>query len=188
MRGLPQKQNARRADKIRLCGHLRRYKKIVKKTYIIYTEIMKYVNNHEKLGDVFKISNRSYVNSLISDFILDCNKYSELMSDLEDEKKLGSESLRNIFTSIEFLNANPVKKSMFKLKPKNMTNPNSLKTHLIIENDRKIILKKDEILKYFNEIDKTLDFEFKEIVEEKALGRPVCDRPGDQENRREQTC
>ena len=28
-------QNARRADKIRLCGHLRRYKKIVKKTYII---------------------------------------------------------------------------------------------------------------------------------------------------------
>ena len=36
MRGLPQKQNARRADKIRLCGHLRRYKKIVKKTYIIF--------------------------------------------------------------------------------------------------------------------------------------------------------
>ena len=35
MRGLPQKQNARRADKIRLCGHLRRYKKIVKKIYII---------------------------------------------------------------------------------------------------------------------------------------------------------
>lgn len=32
---LPQKQNARRADKIRLYGHLRRYKKIVKKTYII---------------------------------------------------------------------------------------------------------------------------------------------------------
>ena len=37
MRGLPQKQNARRADKIRLCGHLGRYKKIVKKTYIIST-------------------------------------------------------------------------------------------------------------------------------------------------------
>ena len=39
MRGLPQKQNARRADKIRLCGHLRRYKKIVKKTYIIYQKL-----------------------------------------------------------------------------------------------------------------------------------------------------
>ena len=39
MRGLPQKQNARRADKIRLCGHLRRYKKIVKKTYIIYIKV-----------------------------------------------------------------------------------------------------------------------------------------------------
>ena len=31
-----EKRNARKADKIRLCGHLRRYKKIVKKTYIIY--------------------------------------------------------------------------------------------------------------------------------------------------------
>ena len=40
MWGLPQKQNARRADKIRLCGHLRRYKKIVKKIYIIYIEIL----------------------------------------------------------------------------------------------------------------------------------------------------
>ena len=39
MRGLPQKQNARRAYKIRLCGHLRRYKKIVKKTYIIFTNL-----------------------------------------------------------------------------------------------------------------------------------------------------
>ena len=33
-------QNARRAHKIRLCGHLRRYKKIVKKTYIILKEII----------------------------------------------------------------------------------------------------------------------------------------------------
>ena len=40
MRGLPQKQNARRADKIRLCGHLRRYKKIVKKAYIIYYKFL----------------------------------------------------------------------------------------------------------------------------------------------------
>lgn len=40
MRGLPQKQNARRAYKIRLCGHLRRYKKIVKKTYIIYMKLI----------------------------------------------------------------------------------------------------------------------------------------------------
>ena len=37
-------QNARRAYKIRLCGHLRRYKKIVKKTYIIY-------HNHHNYQD-----------------------------------------------------------------------------------------------------------------------------------------
>lgn len=34
-------QNARRAHKIRLCGHLRRYKKIVKKTYIISANFLK---------------------------------------------------------------------------------------------------------------------------------------------------
>ena len=51
MRGLPQKQNARRADKIRLCGHLRRYKKIVKKTYIILENCY---NNDVSLKDAGK--------------------------------------------------------------------------------------------------------------------------------------
>ena len=52
MRGLPQKQNARRAYKIRLCGHLRRYKKIVKKTYIIYSKF--YLNLQIDLTDFEK--------------------------------------------------------------------------------------------------------------------------------------
>ena len=56
MRGLPQKQNARRAYKIRLCGHLRRYKKIVKKTYIIYFNYKK-----EFYGKMFKDSEIAFV-------------------------------------------------------------------------------------------------------------------------------
>ena len=56
MRGLPQKQNARRAYKIRLCGHLRRYKKIVKKTYIIYQkdilELVDIITRHSWISDV----------------------------------------------------------------------------------------------------------------------------------------
>ena len=63
----------------------------------IYTEIMKYVNDHEQLGNVFKISNRSYVNLLINEFISNCNKYSELISDLEDEKKLGDEGTKYFY-------------------------------------------------------------------------------------------
>ena len=62
MWGLPQKQNARRADKIRLCGHLRRYKKIVKKTYIIWLNSYVYpqeaydyiVSLNEKCGSYIK--------------------------------------------------------------------------------------------------------------------------------------
>ena len=53
MRGLPQKQNARRADKIRLCGHLGRYKKIVKKTYIIYAKILRIAWKGENNGRIF---------------------------------------------------------------------------------------------------------------------------------------
>lgn len=57
MRGLPQKQNARRADKIRLCGHLGRYKKIVKKTYIISFQI---------LSEIFKIGVPTLVFQLLT--------------------------------------------------------------------------------------------------------------------------
>ena len=52
MWGLPQKQNARRADKIRLCGHLRRYKKIVKKTYIILEKYYKDLLKSLDLPDI----------------------------------------------------------------------------------------------------------------------------------------
>ena len=56
MWGLPQKQNARRADKIRLCGHLRRYKKIVKKTYIICNKFDLNKENSNGLG-LYIVSN-----------------------------------------------------------------------------------------------------------------------------------
>ena len=76
MRGLPQKQNARRADKIRLCGHLRRYKKIVKKIYIIYmtNDISFGGNNFElyfeeddfdKFADKLKECDIEYVHPII---------------------------------------------------------------------------------------------------------------------------
>ena len=62
MRGLPQKQNARRADKIRLCGHLGRYKKIVKKTYIIYIQIL--MNLILKSSEAFVIIFTKLINVL----------------------------------------------------------------------------------------------------------------------------
>ena len=57
MWGLPQKQNARRAYKIRICGHLRRYKKIVKKTYMIYDIIFPIVSEHKKWTEPIKTDN-----------------------------------------------------------------------------------------------------------------------------------
>ena len=71
MRGLPQKQNARRADKIRLCGHLRRYKKIVKKTYIILYKayidfIIQIIPKHHVIGDETGDSQNCTISSLIN--------------------------------------------------------------------------------------------------------------------------
>ena len=63
MRGLPQKQNARRADKIRLCGHLGRYKKIVKKTYIIYVKFYKSTKKASKYKAVKTKTSNSYINT-----------------------------------------------------------------------------------------------------------------------------
>ena len=64
MWGLPQKKNARRAYKIRLCGHLRRYKKIVKKTYII---LLKYL---EETLNENRIKKKYVIYSMIAIFVI----------------------------------------------------------------------------------------------------------------------
>ena len=64
-------QNARRAHKIRLCGHLRRYKKIVKKTYIIYGNFsITYINEEwEEKKRRLSIISQFYMNSNMRDCI-----------------------------------------------------------------------------------------------------------------------
>ena len=64
MRGLPQKQNARRAYKIRLCGHLRRYKKIVKKTYIIYKNFTILIYKISKIQKLFYLKAKAIVSNI----------------------------------------------------------------------------------------------------------------------------
>ena len=61
-------QNARRAHKIRLCGHLRRYKKIVKKTYIIY-------NKYTQLYS-FDVSQDTYENNEVEKSMRICKRKS----------------------------------------------------------------------------------------------------------------
>ena len=87
MWGLPQKQNARRAYKIRLCGHLRRYKKIVKKTYIIFKnniislsrEIVKLINQGIKVHQESKFTNDSKSNmctNIVNKYIREKYQYN----------------------------------------------------------------------------------------------------------------
>ena len=86
MWGLPQKQNARRADKIRLCGHLRRYKKIVKKTYIIYTKFLYYwLNSFSFINQVkIDVGGTAY-NALTIDML---KNYLIPLPPLEEQKRI----------------------------------------------------------------------------------------------------
>ena len=71
MRGLPQKQNARRADKIRLYGHLRRYKKIVKKTYIIYNkQRLKLKKSHGQCRITIHVLQPDKINAETPEYVL----------------------------------------------------------------------------------------------------------------------
>ena len=83
MWGLPQKKNARRADKIRLCGHLRRYKKIVKKTYIIYNKLY-------TTKELYKIRREYYQNILfINELQRTCyGSVIEQISEMEEKMPL----------------------------------------------------------------------------------------------------
>ena len=83
MRGLPQKQNARRAYKIRLCGHLRRYKKIVKKTYIIcYNSFKKEEREKEKRNEfkVFSLDQLDNNNTALVDKVADDNNQYDTLN------------------------------------------------------------------------------------------------------------
>lgn len=46
----------------------------------IYTEIMKYVNDTSKLSEVFGISNTTYINTIINEYLSNCILYEELVS------------------------------------------------------------------------------------------------------------
>lgn len=62
MQGLPLIQNARIADKMGLFGHLRRYEKIRKKTYIIFVkEHIKGIYKHAGQIRNYNITKKEYV-------------------------------------------------------------------------------------------------------------------------------
>ncbi|MFR1450353.1 MAG: hypothetical protein ACLSSU_10510 [Beduini sp.] len=125
---------------------------------------MKYVNDHKQLATVFNISDRSYVNGLITSFKSNCLNFKSLIDDISDAEKIGEENLRNIITSIEFFRMNPIEKNTYDLKIMTMINLLSDKTRTIINHDVALTSKKDEIIEYFKSIDVALDKEFTEII------------------------
>ena len=130
----------------------------------IYTEIMKYVNDHKQLATVFNISDRSYVNGLITSFKSNCLNFKNLIDDISDSQKKGEENLRNIITCIEFLKINPIERNTFDLKIRTMKNLLSEKTRILIDHDVSLVNKKNDIINYFNLIDSALNKEYTELI------------------------
>lgn len=107
---------------------------------------MKYVNDVSELSKVFGISNRSYVNSIINDYLGRCNEYEECISSKEDSKQRGTNALDNIFASIEFMNLNNNKSSTFNLDIKSQLEKNPLKFRLILKIIINCLIKKMKLL------------------------------------------
>lgn len=131
----------------------------------VYEEIMKYVNDVSELSKVFGISNRSYVNSIINDYLGRCNEYEECISSKKDSKEKGTNALDNIFTSIEFMKLNENKSSTFNLDIKNQLEKKSTKIQDKIDDNKKLLDKKDELIDYFKKIGNALGEESKELIE-----------------------
>ena len=85
MCGLPQKQNARRAYKIRLCGHLRRYKKTLKKTYIISFNSLISLGYSIILNEFYGKIEGKGLNPYFGVMHSDHEKYPTLASDLMEK-------------------------------------------------------------------------------------------------------
>ena len=132
----------------------------------IYTEIMKYINDTVQLSEVFGISNRSFVHEIIDDFKIACNNYGNLLDDIDDAKSVGDENLRNIITSVDFLNNNKAAETVFNLKAKISGELESAKTKSTIDRNEKIINKKDSFIKYFQALDSALDSNYSDIIKE----------------------
>lgn len=132
----------------------------------IYTEIMKYINDTGQLAEVFGISNRSFVQEIIDGFKTDCKNYSNYLEDINDARTAGDENLRNIATSIDFLNKNKASETIYNLKTKISSELESAKTRLIIDKNDKLANKKDLFIKYFHALDVALDSNYSEMIKE----------------------
>ena len=132
----------------------------------IYTEIMKYVNDTEKLSEIFGISNKTYISSIVDEYSAKCNLFEEYLAEQSESKKKGEDSLKNIISCIDFMNLNKNEKSLFELKIKSMKELKSTHIQKMIDSNKELLSKKEEIIKYFERLGTALDSEYDEKINE----------------------
>lgn len=135
----------------------------------IYQEIMKYVTNSEKLGELFGISNRSYIDEELTGFISRCNEYCEYKKDIVDCKKIVTDKLELITGIVDFFALNKIQKGNFELNVAEIDTNQLDAVNNLKKSNAGLYNKKSEIDKYFKQIDKALDYEHTEEVEQILL-------------------
>ena len=132
----------------------------------IYTEIMKYVNDTSKLSEVFGISNTTYINTIINEYLSNCILYEELVSSKNENKTNGQNELSNIISSIAFMDANKNNNSVFNLKVENRAEKKSDKLENVITANKNLLSKHDTFVKYIKDIGIAVGKDSSEIVNE----------------------
>lgn len=131
----------------------------------IYTEIMKYVNDTSKLSEVFGISNRTYINTIVNDYLNNCTVYEDWIATRNESRLKGEEELNNIISSIEFMRMNKSENSVFDLSVKTQLKKASSAIQKRIADNNELLGQKDLIIKYFSKIGASLGDEANELVD-----------------------
>ena len=127
---------------------------------------MKYVNDTSKLSEVFGISNTTYINTIINEYLSNCILYEELVSSKNENKTNGQNELSNIISSIAFMDANKNNNSVFNLKVENRAEKKSDKLENVIIANKNLLSKHDAFMKYIKDIEIAVGKDSSEIVNE----------------------
>ena len=123
----------------------------------IYTEIVKYMSNSEKLAEVFGISDRVQVNQIINDFISKCIKFENNYSKIKQKEDNIVKLIDRIKSDQEFINLNEMKTYQYNLSRVINSTEFIDKIRKKIEYNKGLIANETAVRKYFVQVGTSLE-------------------------------
>lgn len=118
----------------------------------IYSEILKSQDSPDSLTEMFGINNSNKSNEIILQFKQDVDTYYQNVRQSDEMLESGITNYNNIKSAIDFLNNNKLEKINFSITKSIYNETEITKNDLKLEQLKKVINNKSNIIKYFNDI------------------------------------